>query len=303
MKGITIREDELSNDIVVVSANRAKRPHVQTKGAHKKIKTCPFCPGNEKMTPPTIMQFGAPAWSVRCFNNKFPVFSGKQGVHEVVVDTSLHSASMSDLPVEQIAKLLRAYSARSDWMLSRGGMKCVLVCKNSGMSAGASLSHPHSQIFGMPFTPPRVSGELAMIHKYRKEHGRCILCDEARRAAGKRKIMETENFVVIAPRAPRWQYESRIIPKMHAGRLCELDMADMAGVLKKLVSAYNLLLGKPVDYNYYIRSAPKGDKSLHLHLDFFPRLGVHAGLEEGAGVFINQVSPEKAAELLRKNLL
>ncbi len=299
--GAIIREDELSSDIVVVSANRAKRPHIQTKGTHKKINACPFCPGNEKMTPPTIMQFGEPRWSIRCFNNKFPVFSGKRGVHEVVVDTNLHSASMSDMPVGQIARMLIAYSKRSDWMLVHGGMKCVLVCKNAGMSAGASLSHPHSQIFGMPFTPPRVEGELAMIRKYRKERGRCILCDEVRHA-GKRRIMETENFVVIAPRASRWQYESRIIPKRHAGLLCELDLQDMAGVLKKMVSAYERLLGKP-DYNYYIHSAPKGDKSLlHLHLDFFPRLGVHAGLEEGAGVFINQVSPEKAAELLRKQL-
>lgn len=294
----TIREDELSSDIVVISERRAKRPHVHTKGNHKKIKACPFCPGNESMTPPTIMQLGEP-WAVRCFRNKFPVFAGRQGIHEVVVDTRLHSASIARLPEGQVTKMLAACSERSDWMLVHG-MRYALVCKNEGITAGASLSHSHSQIFGMPFVPPRVASELAALRRYRSKRGTCALCDEARHA-GKRKIIETENFVAVAPAASRWQYESRIIPKRHAGRLSELDLAEMATVLKNMASAYDALLGGP-DYNYYIHSAPRGGRRMHLHLDMFPRLGVHAGLEEGAGVFINQVPPGKAAMMLREKL-
>lgn len=296
----TVREDELSGDIIVISEQRAKRPQVHTKGNHKKFKACPFCPGNESMTPPTIMQVGKP-WAVRCFRNKFPVFSGRWGMHEVVVDTPQHSASVAGLPESQVAMMLTACAERSDWMLVHG-MEYALVCKNSGTTAGASLSHPHSQIFGMPFVPPRVVSELAMLRRYRKEKGTCALCDEARRADGKRKIVETENFVAVAPAASRWQYESMIIPKRHAGRLSELDLTEMAGILKSVVSAYDSLLKGP-DYNYYIHSAPRGDRrTMHLHLDIFPRLGVHAGLEEGAGVFINQVPPEKAARVLGEKL-
>lgn len=284
-----LRENALSGELVVIAEKRARRPYIITKKTMDA--TCPFCPGNERMTPATTLQFGRP-WKVRCFQNKFPVFSGKWGRHEVVVDTPAHSASFSDLPADQIEKVLLAYSERSEWMLVHG-MKYVLVCKNEGASAGASLSHSHSQVFGMSFVPPRVANELAMFRRYRNEKGACALCDETTRTVtGKRKILETKNFVVVAPYASKWQYESRIMPKGHATRLAELDLLDFARVLKTLVSAYN----------YYIRSAPKGDGTLHLHLDFFPRLAVPAGLEEGAGVFINQVPPEKAARALREKI-
>lgn len=293
-----IREDPLSRDLIVVAEKRANRPH-SAPTPKKTDAACPFCPGNEKMTPPTIMQFGKPSWSVRCFRNKFPVFSGGQGRHEVVVETPRHSAALSGLPKEHIEKVLRAYSERSDWMLSHG-MEYALVCKNEGANAGASLSHPHSQIFGMPFIPPRVLDELALIRAYRKTKRRCLLCDEAKKA-GKRKIIETEDFVVVAPCAPRWQYESRIMPKRHAGRLSELDLPELAYVLKTLLSAYDEALCRPA-YNYYIHSAPKGDRAMHLHIDFFPRLSVPAGLEEGAGIFINQTPTEKAAGMLREKI-
>ncbi len=293
-----VREDELSSDIIVISEKRAGRPHVHG-GERKKMAACPFCPGNESMTPPTIMQVGEP-WTVRCFRNKFPVFTGRDGMHEVVVDARPHSASVAGLPAGQVAKMLTVCSKRSDWMLVHG-MRYALVCKNSGITAGASLSHSHSQIFGMPFTPPRVASELAALRRYRNEKGACALCDETRHA-GKRKIMETENFVATVPAASKWQYGSRIIPKKHAGRLSKLYLTEMARVLKALVSAYHESLGGP-DYNYYIHSAPNGGNGLlHLHLDIFPRLGVQAGLEEGAGVFINQVPPEKAARVLREKL-
>jgi len=201
-----LRKSLVWNDWVIVSSERAQRPtdYLKDKGDLPLQTECPFCPGNERMTPLEVFALrdgsvpNGPGWSVRVFPNRYPAvrseaddrlycgdnFCSMEGVgaHEVVVDTSDHNASIAEMGADQIVKVLTAYKERYRHLASDGRFKFILIFKNHGLEAGASQHHSHSQIIATPFVPELMLRELQDCREYRPEDGEECAYDDLVRA-------------------------------------------------------------------------------------------------------------------------
>jgi UDPglucose--hexose-1-phosphate uridylyltransferase len=326
-----LRKDIITGRWVIIATERSKRP--QDFRAEEPPRTgemfCPFCEGNESKTPPEVLavrQNGSgpdtPGWSLRVVRNKFPalrhdgdldlqadeLFESMSGVghHEVIIESPDHSASLAGLPEDDVARMLWAYSERILALQKDERIQYILIFKNHGERAGASLEHTHSQLIALPIVPIRVRREIDLSRGYYGLRQRCVFCDvlTKERKLSERVIAETENFIVLSPYAARFPFETWILPKQHQSQF-ELTRPDshgeLAGVLKKLLMAMDASLGRPA-YNFLLHTAPVGDKceqTFHWHFEVIPRLTRVAGFEWGSGFYINPTTPEMAAESLR----
>ncbi len=333
-----LRKDPIVGRWVIISTDRAKRPtdfirdRVKLKGGF-----CPFCYGNESKTPSEILAFrpnpsggpprakDAPGWTVRVVPNKFPALGiegtlGRQaegmfdkmngiGAHEVIVETPDHNLSLGDLPEKQIEDVLRAFRDRILDLRQDKRFKYILIFKNHGEAAGASLEHSHSQLIALPIIPRRVTEELEGAKQYYIYKERCVFCDIIRQEleAGVRVVSENEHFLTIAPYAPRFPFETWLLPKRHESAFenSSTQMFDgLARALKDLLTRAERVLDNPA-YNLIIHSAPVQDANLdhyHWHIEFMPKLTKTAGFEWGTGFYINPTPPEEAVRYLRAAL-
>jgi UDPglucose--hexose-1-phosphate uridylyltransferase len=242
---------------------------------------CPFCPGNESMTPPEITRIGEP-WKVRVFPNKYPATDR----HEVIVDSPVHGISLSELPVDDLALAIGAWRERVSEAYSLDWVRYVSLFHNHGMTAGASRKHIHTQLIGLPFVPPAIEREARLY-----EGGTCPVEE----TAGSGHVFYDENgFTAFCPAVSRFPYEVWIIPAEHQGLLPEETLA-LAGVLKKVLSGMRALLSDP-DYNLIVKSVPA---NWHWRAEIIPRTGFLAGFELDTGCHILSVAPERAAQELR----
>ena len=320
---------------VIISTDRAKRPtdfirdRVKPKGGF-----CPFCYGNESKTPPELLAFrpnpnggpprakDTPGWTVRVVPNKFPALGiegtlGRQaegmfdkmngiGAHEVIIESPDHNASLGELPEKQIEDVLWAFRDRILDQRQDKRFKYILLFKNHGEAAGASLEHPHSQLIALPILPRRVVEELEGAKQYFMYKERCVFCDIIRQEldAGVRVVSENEDFVTIAPYAPRFPFETWLLPKRHESAFenSSSQMFDgLARALKDLLLRAERVLDKPA-YNMIVHSSPVQDSNLdhyHWHIEFMPKLTKTAGFEWGTGFYINPTPPEEAVRYLR----
>ena len=239
-------------------------------------------------------------WLVKVIDNNFPAFTldnpkafGKQ---EIVIDTPLHNTEFSALPLEQIELVLETYIDRLKTLGQIKGVKYVVVFKNDGPDAGASLAHAHSQIFALPFIPPSVLNEAYAYTDYYHQHNRCAYCDaiEWEQVQAQRIVYEDEHIISITPYASSSAFDAWILPKNHAGSLCETTVAQRCSIARVLKQITTRLDGSNISYNFFVQeSLPK----LHQHLviKVEPRTNVWGGLELSTGVVINPVPPEFAA--------
>jgi len=315
-----LRKDYIFDRWVIVNTERAKRPRDFIK-QHAKIKeegSCPFCPGNEKMTPPEITRVEEKGrWVLRAFENKFPAVSTsgspelKQegeffttgnafGKHEVIVETPLHKQQFFELSVERLAKYLQFLFKRRNALYKLPGIKFVAMFKNHGLEAGTSLVHEHTQIIAYNLLPKNIEREIKAITKYHRKHRKCPYCNvlELERK-GPRRIAENDSFLAFTPFASIFEFEAGIFSKRHLdsfSKLNEKEILDLAALLKKLLSKLSEL---NAPYNMYFHEAPKGKKH-HIHVKIVPRLITWGGFEHCTGCIINTVSPEQAAEFFRE---
>jgi UDPglucose--hexose-1-phosphate uridylyltransferase len=272
--------------------------------------TCPFCPGNEHDTPAesyaireTSSAADGPGWSLRVVPNKFPaveaVGSSAFGIHEVVIPCPEHESNPTRLSDDQLAALfiairerLRAYSADEGLMYAQAFM-------NVGAEAGASLDHVHAQLLATPFVPEAIEQELNGSKRFFDAFGPCVFCNLATRNI----VLANDQFIAFCPPAPRFAYETWLVPKRHDSNYLSLtdeDALALALSLKRILSAIDHILHEPA-YNVILHSAPFRIGHLshyHWHLEIIPRTARPAGYEWGTGVFINTVSPELAAREL-----
>ncbi len=315
-----LRKDYIFNRWVIVNTERAKRPKDFIK-QHPKIKEegpCPFCTGNERLTPPEIARVTeGKDWIIRVFPNKFPAVTLKGssevktrddfftsgdafGQHEVIVETPNHSEQLSSLSVDRIKQLLQMYAQRIKSLYKVKGIKFVAVFKNHGLESGTSLSHEHSQVIAYNKMPVNVMREVRAIESYYRKHRKCPYCsvvDIERK--GPRRIAENDSFFAFAPYASIFEFEAGIFSKRHAtnlGRLNDSELRDLAELIKKILVK---LAELDAPYNMYLHEAPPGRKH-HLHIKFTPRLITWGGFEHCTGCIINTVSPEQAAEFYRE---
>jgi len=326
-----MRRDPVNGRWVIIAPDRADRPHEfqHHDGTAADGGPCPFCPGNEVETPPEIVALrpagsmaDSPDWRARLVPNRYPALhftdrDGEEGdglrrrmaasgSHEVLIETPRHEENLAEMDAGHIAALLRICRDRMAVLLADERIRHVMLFKNHGARAGASLNHSHSQLVALPVAPKYVLDELAGAARHHRETGRCLYCRmaEEEEAAGERLVDRTAMFTAHTAWAPRKPFETWIIPRRHSARF-ELtgdpDLEDLALLLKRLLTRFNRLLQTP-PFNLVLHTAPRDgehDHSYHWHLELLPEFTWIAGFEWGAGVYISHVSPESAADQLR----
>jgi len=328
-----LRKDPVLGRWIIISKSRGKRPtDFPVEGYSTENGFCPLCPGNEQATPPEVLAFGegedgreqAP-WLVRVVPNKYPalVIEGdlaKEGVglydqmngigaHEVIVETPDHNQSFADFQPERIALIFRAYRERILDLAKDLRFKYVMVFKNHGKAAGASLEHSHSQLIALPILPRMIVSELAGAESYFRYKERCLFCDMIRQEIqmDKRVVCQNDRFITIMPFAPRTPFEMWVLPKYHSSAFCrqnDEELLSLAEVFSETMKRLNGCI-PGVQYNFVLHTEPLragGLEHFHFHFEIVPKLTSIAGFEWGSGFYINPMPPEEATTLMREAL-
>ncbi|MGR3311530.1 MAG: galactose-1-phosphate uridylyltransferase [Candidatus Brocadiales bacterium] len=326
-----LRKDPVSQRWVIIATERAARP-TDFKIEPQPIKGgfCPFCEGNEDKTPPEIMAYrekgtyqNQKGWRVRVVPNKFPalriegnlnkrgdgIYDMMNGIgaHEVIIESPKHVLSLTQLENEHIQEILWTYRDRLVDLKKDKRFIYGMLFKNVGVIAGASLEHSHTQLIVTPAVPITVDHEMRSSEEFYKYRNRCIFCDMVRQeiSTGTRIVIEDDNFIAFEPFAPRFPFETWILPKKHEAHFentQKIEIEELATVLKSTLAKIEIALDSP-PYNYILHTSPFNSGELeyyHWHIEIIPRLTRVAGFEWGTGYYINSVPPESAAEYLRK---
>lgn len=372
-----LRKDPATDEWVILAPARASRPRASKPPApeaeaaapHPTVQPdCPFCPGNEHRTPPTIArepEDEGTRWQVRVFANLFPVVeelgadspdgtggeppnagagagvdplgeraaagpSGERegdgpgqgtgeraqlaalwvsrpavGAHEVIVDSPDHAATFADMSVAHLAAVLRVYRDRMAALARRPGVEYVALFRNEGRGAGASQPHPHGQIIALPLVPGAVARRWAVAAAYRRRHGGCLYCHltEWERETGRRWLGQNDDAAAFCAFAPRYPFETWIVPRRHRpsfGETPDEELRGVAAMLRAVLRALRREVGAP-PYNVLFHTGrPLGGGDFHWHVQIAPRLATWAGFELGTGIAVTAQSPEEAATRLRE---
>lgn len=350
----TVREIRINpivpTESVLVATTRGMRPKKEEekvqRDTRETVETCPFCRNNEEKTPPPILEWpDRRDWEIRIVPNLYPVLGddspgtslslGLQqvidgyGRHEVVIDHCNHGIAIHEMSTDHLASLFGIYQQRmTELYHSDRRLKYVLVFKNFGPAAGASIAHTHSQIIATPVVPENVQNEVHHSHLYHNKYGQCVFCsliDEAltyeatiydrnsgeiRRKidVGQYVIERSDHFIAIKPFASRYEWEIHILPLQHRADFIDsgtAELTDFAGLFRRTMARLEKVVGG-VQYNFFLHSLPHGEEhrncqqSYHWHLEICPRTSIPTGFELGSGLFVSTVSPEEAAKALRK---
>jgi len=302
-----IRKDYIQEKYVIIAPQRTQRPHELERPeqvTYVDKDKCVFCPDNLKNVK-TLLTIGLENdWQIKVIANIFPAVSldnpKAYGIQEVIIETPHHHPEIEDLPTEHIAKLLEVYSERTKTISKNDKIEYILIFKNNGGHAGASLMHAHSQIFATQFLPPQLFDKSQKQQEYKLKHGTCVYCDVIKdEINGPRLIYQDELVIAFTPYASMYNYEVWIMPKRHLDNITMLtaeERMSFANILKKLLKKINEL---NLPYNYYFHQVVH-DTDQHLYLKITPRGSVWAGVEIGSGIVINPIPPEEAAEFYRK---
>ncbi len=229
------------------------------------------------------------------------------GAHEVIIETPQHDLTLAHLPLQDFINVLQAYKDRIIDLKQDKRFQYILIFKNHGQAAGASLDHSHSQLIALPIIPKRVSEEIRGANAYYLYRDRCIFCDilQQEKEAMVRILSENEDFIALCPYAARFPFETWILPKKHEVYFEDSSpnqLQSLANILKKILLALNQILNNP-PYNFLIHPAPFYGKDVHYyhwHIEIIPKLTNVAGFEWGTGFYINPTPPEEACKFLQE---
>ncbi len=326
-----LRKDPVTGRWVIISTERRKRPtDFLLESVHSAPDpSCPFDEGHEHMTPRELLAVGrngsgpdTPGWKLRVIPNQFPVlrvegtldrqgeglFDKMNGIgaHEVIIESPRHEDTLATLDEGAVEQVLWAFRERVLDLKKDQRFRYIIIFKNHGQAAGASLDHSCSQLIALPIVPREVRDEVdgAKVHYDTKE--RCVFCDILRQEAedGRRLIAENADIVAVAPYAPRFPFETWLLPKRHQSLFEEAprhEYASLARLLGDILRRMNKALNVP-PYNLLIHSAPVAERAgdyYHWHVEIIPKLTKVAGFEWATGFYLNPTSPEEAAEVLR----
>ncbi len=314
-----LRQDPWSGEWISFSDHRQARPLEGADG------WCPFCPGD-----PADHEVADRDWDVMVFENRFPALGGPatwplphpgyasrpaRGHAEVVLYAPDHEAELGSLGVERVARVIEVWADRSTALARDPEVQSILVFENRGREVGATIAHPHGQIYAYPFVPSRIVQQMRAAEAFTRSSGLCLGCEVVARELkdGRRVLAQDAHVLVHVPFAPRFPYEVHLLPRRHVRRLAELSAAErraLAAQLCRLVARYDRLFGFKLPYVMLVHEppvrGPLAGVAGHLRIAFLPphraadRLKVVAGSELGAGAFLTDVLPEVAAERLRQ---
>ena len=326
-----IRQDPATKEWVIIASNRIKRPRYFMKQKQKRSlpsykASCPFCRGNEYLSPEEILRYPTgedSSWRVRVIANKYPALVPQEstqqrettgfftkmngvGAHDVIVETPVHNRFIPLMEDREVEELLTVYRERYNQLSRDPKVKVIIIFKNHGEAAGTSLIHPHSQLVATPIVPAELRQQFEVAIAHYDDTGRCLYQDiiDHELRAKERIVMDTEKFVVFHPFASRMPFETWIMPKKGQasfGNVPTKDLASLAQVLRITLLKLYLSLNDP-DFNYAIYTAPVGEESENYylwHIRIVPRLTSIAGFEIGSGMYINTAFPEETADFIR----
>lgn len=329
-----LRRDPISARWVIVDTDHPSEPKDYECETHiQKETSCPFCYGNESLTPFEIESFrdsqttaNTPGWQVRVVPNKYPALriegnldkrglgiydlSNGVGAHEVLIETPYHHKDIPDLLDEEVEKIISMYCRRSMDLARDKRFRYIMVFKNYGPAAGASLEHPHTQIIALPMVPKNALEEIKGAETYFEFKERCIFCDIVGQELEEqeRVISENSRFVSFCPFVSRFPFEIWIMPKHHScciSNLAQDEIPLLAVILKDTISRVKNIFGN-LSYNFIIHSSPANADipvdGYHWHIEFMPKLMRVAGFEWGSGFYTVPTAPELAAKYLKEKM-
>ncbi|MFA4937518.1 MAG: galactose-1-phosphate uridylyltransferase [Patescibacteria group bacterium] len=305
-----IRKDYIQDKYVIIAPYRSKRPHYHDPvnfdlighGQKELDQDCVFCTLNVNKA--KLLVGSKKKWQTVVIPNKFPAVTLSNpkayGQQEVVVETPNHNLHIEDLPQNYLVKILKIYAARTKNIMANSKIEYILIFKNNGGRAGASILHSHSQIFATSFLPPHLSDKSQRAQAYKLKTGRCVYCDVVKREGkGPRLVYLDKHTIAFTPYASMYNYELWIMTRRHLDNITNLNSAELksfAAMLHKVLTKISHNLQLP--YNYYFHQVVH-DEDQHLYLKITPRGTPWAGVEIGSGLIINPIAPEKAAKFYR----
>ncbi|MFA6551720.1 MAG: DUF4931 domain-containing protein [Patescibacteria group bacterium] len=304
-----LRKDYLLNKYVIIAPSRSKRPRdiVVAEYAGTTPRTsqpCVFCP--KKINQNKIIDIiGAKEnWRVLALPNDYPAVTLKNkkayGAQEVIIDTPKHGVEFGELSEQEILTVLKMYQRRTLALSKLKNLDYILVLKNNGAKAGASLAHAHSQVFATDIIPPDVQAEITAAINYQTEHKRNAYADIIKKEiTGPRKIYADKLIVAFCPYASQFNYEAWILPRRFVDNITELNEEELkafAKVLKKILMKLHKL---NLAYNFFMHQVIS-DSNQYFYVKIQPRGGIWAGVELGSGLVINSIAPETAAKFYRQ---
>jgi UDPglucose--hexose-1-phosphate uridylyltransferase len=328
------RRNPITAQWVILAANRGARPQeVVVEHITADHTNCPFCEGREKTTPGEVLALrppgsaaDGPGWQVRVVPNKFPALDAVQtersvashpspvddffpgdGLHEVIVESPAHLTSVTQLNDPRFADVLGVYRQRLAALQASQDYRQVLLFKNAGPVAGATLSHVHSQLIATRIRANPFADRSVQFRQHAERCGNCLACqtiDEAI-AESARLVVQTPHFVAFCPFAARFAYETWIMPRRHQPHFGEIEsesLPELAALFREVLVKLERIVKLPA-YNYIIHTAPfdtAAPDHYHWHIEILPRIANLAGFELGTGCFINTVPPDQAAAALRE---
>lgn len=323
------RRDPVDGKWVIIAGERRKRfVGFHTEPYPETGERCPFCMGNESLTPPEIFSFrepgskkDGPGWRVRVIPNREPILRVETeleregvgyydkisglGAHEIIIENPSHKQYYSQLSLQNLTEIYLAYRERIMDLKKDQRMKYVLIFKNHGQTAGAMMDHRHSQLIALPILPKQIIEEMRGAKEYYQYKERCIFCDIVHQELSdkERLVFENEEFIAISPWAPIFPFELWVMPKNHQPSF-DQSPDQLFGLLAQAVKSAMLKLDQVLQYphfNLVLHTVPFGEEKCdyyHWHLEIMPRLTQVAGFEYGSGFYINPVSPEEATNWL-----
>lgn len=336
-----LRYNPIDGNNVILAEQRSGRPFV--KKVNESIANesdnhdCPFCEGNEKLTPPELYSIrnnskpDEPGWKVRVIPNKYPIVDQSaetrelqnqelfcsgvvKGYHEVLIETPFHSKCLHELHQEEVANVLCVYRERARTLSAIQGIAYVSIFKNRGEHAGASLPHPHSQIIATNIVPDLVKRRLENLYNYYCSKKNCMICDIVKDEikSDQRVAFKSRRFVILLPFWSASPFETLIIPIKHESRFeltTDSEIADLADTLKLYLCALESLSGS-VPYNLMLNMLPSEEHvmtvddsevpAFHWYFKIVPRITKTAGYELHTGLYVNSLSPENAKTILKR---
>ena len=328
---VEIRKDYFSDKLSVTLPDRGLKPG---QVIPQKVEKCNYCAGNEEMTPPAdlvLVKRGdtllkqtdseddvVKNWSVRIFPAKNPVVAPNApasygeaphysepavGYHYVLVATPKHEHSFSKIDTEQWTNILASLQDKVRWLYSQKGVSYVLVYANSEKDGPPTLVHPSLQLVTTPRVPPAVEVEAVTVQTSLNDLGVCPMCQVvSTETGGPRQILATDFFLAFAPWVSTHAYEYWIYPKRHMTSLLKLsqkEMMDLALMLRSTLGGMSKALDSPVfTMVFHSSSEKKTTKQIHWHIEVYPRKTQWTGMELGGGIYVNETSPESAAQVL-----
>ncbi|WP_298819960.1 galactose-1-phosphate uridylyltransferase [Chloroflexus sp.] len=326
-----LRQNIATREWVIIASERARRPnsftekrqtpHTAERPPHDP--QCPFCVGNEELDLEIDRHPASGPWQIRIVRNKYPAlhehgpvvrhFDGVQralsgyGYHEVLIEHPRHNTTLGLMTVDEVRAVLATYLRRGQAISTDPRIEQVVIFKNHGERAGASLQHPHSQIMAVPVVPSDIRHRIEEARRFFDDTGQCVFCaminDEV--ARDERIVYANDEFVAFVLYAASSPFHLWILPRRHRAcffRIEEAELDSLASLIREVFYRLYHRLNDP-DFNLVLRSAPTKEPEngyFHWYLAVVPRLSYMAGFEMGSGIFINPSIPEACAAFLRE---